>query len=272
MMIKVGPALAEHADQLERERGIPRDVIYSSLKEAMLAAYKRYAHLTDTEGFICKLNERSGEIGIFQLVSVVAEIDPDLEAHQMVLKDALKVKADAEVGEVLEIDVTPDEFGRIAAQSAKQVITQRIREAEKMLVMKEFEEKKDTVTTGIVQRIEGRNIIVSIGRSEALMPSREQLPGEYYRVGNKLRVFVLDVRDSGRVPQILFPKPTQPWCARSSNWKFRKSRTAWWRSRTLPARPATGPRWPSPPMTRTWTPKGPVLAPAAAVSRPSSAS
>lgn len=203
-MIKIGPALVEHADQLERDRGIPKDVIMSSLKEAMLAAYKRYAHLTDMEGYECKLIEKTGEIGIFELMKVVDTIDPeDEDQHQMLLPEARKVKPDVEIGDVLEIDVTPEEFGRIAAQSAKQVITQRIREAEKMLILKEFEDKRDAVTTGIVQRIEGRNVIVNIGKSEAILPPREQLPGEYYRVGNKLRVYVSDIRDSGRVPQIV---------------------------------------------------------------------
>lgn len=202
-MIKVGPELIENVEQLERERGIPKDFILSSLKEAMLAAYKRYGHRADMEGFECKLIEKTGEIGIYQIKTIVDEVDPENEAHEMSLAEARRLKADVEVGDVLEMDVTPEEFGRIAAQSAKQVITQRIREAEKMLIQKEFEDKRDSVTTGIVQRIEGRNVIVNIGKSEAILPPREQIPGEYYRVGNKLRVYVADIRDSGRVPQIV---------------------------------------------------------------------
>jgi len=214
-MIKVGPALMEHAEQLERERGIPRDVVLSSLKEAMLAAYKRYAKLENMTGYECRLNEKSGEIGIYELKRVVNELrDPeDIEYDEndeeiphepeILLKEARKIKPDVELNDILEIEVTPDEFGRIAAQSAKQVITQRIREAEKKLVQKEFEEKRGSVTTAIVQRIEGRNVIVNIGKSEAILPPREQLPSEYYRVGNKLRVYVLDLKDSGRVPQII---------------------------------------------------------------------
>lgn len=214
-MIKVGPALMEHAEQLERERGIPRDVVLSSLKEAMLAAYKRYAKLETLNGFECRLNEKSGEIGIFELKRVVNELSDVEEIEldengeeiprepEIQLKEARKIKPDAELNDILEIEVTPDEFGRIAAQSAKQVITQRIREAEKKLVQKEFEEKRGSVTTAIVQRIEGRNVIVNIGKSEAILPPREQLPSEYYRVGNKLRVYVLDLKDSGRVPQII---------------------------------------------------------------------
>lgn len=207
-MIKFGSALIEHAEQLERERGITKDVIVSALKEAMVAAYKRHAKLETSAGYECFLNERSGELGIFQVQQVVEERNPELveqglEHTEIPLDEARKLKADAEVGDFIDIEVTPTDFGRIAAQAAKQVITQRIREAEKSLVTQEFEEKKGQVTTGIVQRIEGRNVIVNIGRSEAVLTAREQLPGEYYRVGNKLRVYVMDLRDTGRVPQIM---------------------------------------------------------------------
>ncbi len=205
----------EHAEQLERERGIPRDVVISSLKEAMLAAYKRYAKLENMTGYECRLNEKSGEIGIYELRRVVTELtaleDVPLDDEgeeiplepEITLKEARKIKPDAELQDILELEVTPDEFGRIAAQAAKQVIMQRIREAEKKLVQKEFEDKRGSVTTAIVQRIEGRNVVVNIGKSEAILPPKEQLPSEYYRVGNKLRVYVLDLRDSGRVPQII---------------------------------------------------------------------
>jgi N utilization substance protein A len=247
-MLKVGPALMEHAEQLERERGIPKEVIIQSIKDAMVAAYRRQMKIKDDLNLECQLHERSGELGVFHMVEVVDKIQPlrrkvkdvnhlDAEGNplsedalaaaiqaaeaaqaeldseddeeprpdpnQMLLKDARKVKADVELGETLAVEVTPDDFGRIAAQSAKQVITQRIREAEKGIIFKEFEEKKGSVTSAIVQRIEGRNVFVSIGRSEAILTPREQLSGEYYRVGDKLRVYVMDIRDNGRTPQIM---------------------------------------------------------------------
>ncbi|MFN8614882.1 MAG: transcription termination factor NusA [Vampirovibrionales bacterium] len=208
MMLKIGPALLENAELLERERGIPKDVTMDALKEAMVAAYKRYAKMENAEGIVCYLTERSGEIGIFQQQEIVEEIPEGLEEEGllhtvMLLDEAKKLKPDVEVGDILEFEVTPNDFGRIAAQAAKQVITQRIREAEKLLILKEYEEKRGQVTTGIVQRIEGRNVVVNIGKSEAILTPREQLDGEYYRVGNKLRVYVADLRDTGRVPQII---------------------------------------------------------------------
>jgi N utilization substance protein A len=123
--------------------------------------------------------------------------------YQIGLSDARHIKADVQLHDVLEIDVTPSEFGRIAAQSAKQVITQRIREAEKLLIQEEFDEKKYTVVPAVVQRVEGRNVWVNIGRNDALLPTREQLPGEYYRVGNRIRAYVLELKDSNRMPTIV---------------------------------------------------------------------
>lgn len=203
-MIKLGSQLQEAAEQLEREKGIPRSVFMESIKEAMMAAYKRYAHIAELEDpdiYEVRLLEKSGEIGIFQRKKVVESVADEQE--EISLPDALGIDAELTAGDEVYVDITPTDFGRIAAQSAKQVMTQRIREAEKKLIYNEFEERKHTVVPGIVQRIEGRNVIVSIGRIEAVMPPREQIPGEYYRVGNKIRAFVADLRDNGRVPQII---------------------------------------------------------------------
>lgn len=203
-MIKLGSQLHEAAEQLEREKGIPRSVFMESIKEAMMAAYKRYAHiheLEDPDLYQVRLNDKVGEIGVFQRKTVVESVTD--ETMEISLHEAMGLDAAVKAGEEIYVDITPNDFGRIAAQSAKQVMTQRIREAEKRLIYNEFEERKHTVTPGIVQRIEGRNVIISIGRIEAVMPPREQIPGEYYRVGNKIRVFVSDLRDNGRVPQII---------------------------------------------------------------------
>lgn len=203
-MIKLGSQLQEAAEQLEREKGIPRSVFMDSIKEAMMAAYRRYAHiqeLEDTTLYEVRLNEKTGDLGIFQRKTVVKTVKD--EETEIGLHEALEIDAEAKVKDELYVDITPTDFGRIAAQSAKQVMTQRIREAEKRLIFQEYEERKHTVVPGIVQRIEGRNVIISIGRIETVMPVREQIPGEYYRVGNKIRVFVSDLRDNGRVPQII---------------------------------------------------------------------
>lgn len=200
-MIKIGTALFEACEELEREKGISKDVIISSLCDAMVTAYKKHLKQKEIPNAEAILDEQSGEIGVFRTKLVVENVeDPDLEIS---LEDAKEIDDEVELEDEVKIEVTPENFGRIAAQSAKQVITQRIREAERKMVLDEFMEKKGTLTTGIIQRVENRNVIVSIGKTEALMPPKEQIPGEYYKPGNRIRVFVLNVKETSRLPQVI---------------------------------------------------------------------
>ena len=176
-MIKIGTALFEAAEQLEREKGISKDVLVSSLCDALVAAYKKHIRDKDAENVEAILDESTGEIGVFRTKVVVEEVEnEDLEIS---LEDAKEIDEEVEIDDEVKIEVTPENFGRIAAQSAKQVITQRIREAERKLVLDEFLSKKGTLITGIIQRRDERNVIVNIGKTDAIMPSREQIPGEY---------------------------------------------------------------------------------------------
>lgn len=200
-MIKIGTALFEAAEQLEREKGISKDVLVSSLCDALVAAYKKHIRDKDAENVEAILDETTGEIGVFRTKVVVSEVEnEDLEIS---LEDAKEIDEEVELDDEVKIEVTPENFGRIAAQSAKQVITQRIREAERKLVLDEFLSKKGTLITGIIQRKDDRNVIVNIGKTDAIMPSREQIPGEYYKPGNRIRVFVLDVKETSRLPQVI---------------------------------------------------------------------
>lgn len=200
-MIKIGTALFEAAEQLEREKGISKDVLVSSLCDALVAAYKKHIRDKDAENVEAILDESTGEIGVFRTKVVVEEVEnEDLEIS---LEDAKEIDEEVEIDDEVKIEVTPENFGRIAAQSAKQVITQRIREAERKLVLDEFLSKKGTLITGIIQRRDERNVIVNIGKTDAIMPLREQIPGEYYKPGNRIRVFVLDVKETSRLPQVI---------------------------------------------------------------------
>lgn len=202
-MIKIGTALFEACEQLERERGISKDVLISSLCDAMVAAYKKHMHIKEATNIESILDEQSGEIGVFMTKIVVKEVEEEKENEQISLKDAKEIDEDVDLDDEVKIEVTPDQFGRIAAQSAKQVITQRIREAERNLVLAEFMDKKGTLTTGIIQRVENRNVIVNIGKTDAIMPQKEQIPGEFYKSGNRIRVFVLNVKETTRLPQVI---------------------------------------------------------------------
>ena len=202
-MIKIGTALFEACEELERERGISKDILISSLCDAMVAAYKKHMRVKDAANIEAILDESTGEIGVFSTKTVVESVEEGEEDTQISIGEAKEIDEDVEVGDEVKIEVTPEQFGRIAAQSAKQVITQRIREAERNLVLNEFLEKKGTLTTGIIQRVENRNVIVNIGKTDAIMPQKEQIPGEYYKPGNRIRVFVLNVKETTRLPQVI---------------------------------------------------------------------
>jgi transcription termination/antitermination protein NusA len=201
MVIKVGAALGEAIEQMEREKNIPKDLIVRSLCDAMVTAYKKHIKSQDVTNAIAKVDLAKGELGIYRVKTIVET--PEDELKEITLEDAKKLDKTAQLEGEVEIEVTPDDFGRIAAQSAKQVIVQRIREAERNLILEEFVSKKGNLTTGIVQRIEARNVIINIGRAEAILPPKEQIPGEYFRVNDRIRVYVLDVKETSRLPQVI---------------------------------------------------------------------
>lgn len=200
-MIRIGKALFEATEELERERGISKDVIISSLCDAMVAAYKKQIHDKDAANIEAILDEQAGEIGVFRTKVVVENVED--ENTQISLEAAKEIDEDVEIEDEVKIEVTPEDFGRIAAQSAKQVITQRIREAERRNVLDEFMSKKGTLVTGIIQRVENRTVYVNIGKIDAILPQKEQIPGEFYKPGNRIRVFVLNVKDNNRLPQVI---------------------------------------------------------------------
>ena len=202
-MIKIGAGnLNEVFEELEREKGISREVIVSSLCDAMVAAYKKHLRVKEIENVEAILDEQGGEIGIFKGKTVVKKVED--EDNEISLKDAKEIDEDVELGDEVKLEVTPEQFGRIAAQAANQVLTQRIRDAERNLVLNEFLDKKGTLITGIIQKVdERRNVIVNIGKIDAIMPRKEQIPGEFYKPGNRIRVFVLNVKETTRLPQVI---------------------------------------------------------------------
>lgn len=202
-MIKIGAGnLNEVFEELEREKGISKEVVISSLCDAMVAAYKKHLRIKEITNVEAFLDEQSGEIGIFKGKTVVESVED--EDNEISLAEAKEIDEDVELGDEVKLEVTPEQFGRIAAQAANQVLTQRIREAERNLVLNEFLDKKGTLITGIIQKVDDRrNVIVNIGKTDAVMPRKEQIPGEYYKPGNRIRVFVLNVKETTRLPQVI---------------------------------------------------------------------
>ncbi len=187
-------------EQLEEEKGITKDIIIEAIEAALLSAYKKNFGAT-AQNMRIEMNRDSGEMRAYQVRTIVEEVeDPTL---QIALAQVREWDPTAETGEMVEVEVTPKDFGRIAAQTAKQVVVQRLREAERELVYKEFRDREGDIVTGIVQRIERKNVFLDLGRIEAVLPPPEQIPREGYRQGERVKAYVVEVRQGTRGPQIV---------------------------------------------------------------------
>ncbi len=189
-------------EQVSRDKGIDREILIKALEEALKsAARKKFGSKIDIE---VQHNEEAGEIEIFQFKDVAEEItEPDL---QISLEEGRKLDPDCEIGDSLGTKMDASTFGRIAAQSAKQVIIQKIKDAEKDAVYAGFIDRKGEVLHGIVQRMDRGDIIVNLGHTEGIVPVREQVPKETYRRGDRIRAYILDVLQDSRGPQIILSR------------------------------------------------------------------
>jgi len=197
------PDLNRVIEQVSKEKGINRDIIVKALEEAMLSAAKKtFGHEKNLEA---KFNTELGEVEVFEIKTVVERVE---DAENYVTLDVAHAKIDpeAEIGDELLAKLPPEKFGRIAAQAAKQNIIQCVRDAERDIIYKEFKGRKGALFSGIVQRFERRNIIVNLGRTDAILPEREQIPRERYRNGDRIRAFILDVELTGKGPQIVLSR------------------------------------------------------------------
>ncbi|KAA0564214.1 MULTISPECIES: transcription termination factor NusA [Bacillaceae] len=190
---------------LEKEKGIARDVIIEAIEAALVSAYKR--NFNQAQNVRVDLNLETGTMRVFARKEVVDEVfDSRLEIS---VEDAGEINPSYEVGDVVELEVTPKDFGRIAAQTAKQVVTQRVREAERGIIYSEFVDREEDIMTGIVQRQDNRFIYVALGKIEALLPVSEQMPNETYKPHDRIKVFITKVEKTTKGPQI-FVSRTHP--------------------------------------------------------------
>jgi N utilization substance protein A len=192
--------LMKALEQIEEEKGISKDVIIEAIEAALLSAYKKN-YGASAQNMRIEMDRDSGEMHAFQIRTIVDALDD--ENTQISLAEAREWDPTATVGEMVEIEVTPRDFGRIAAQTAKQVVVQRLREAERDLVYKEFRDREGDIVTGIVQRIERKNVYLDLGRIEAVLPPTEQIPRESYRQSERIKAYVVEVRQGTRGPQIV---------------------------------------------------------------------
>jgi len=185
------------------EKNLPEDVVMSVIEQAIAAAWRRDNGERDQE-VRSELNVEKGTAKVFVSREVVEVVGSD--AHEISLEDAQKVKKDAVLGDMIEEEHEVSSFGRVAAQTAKQVVLQRLREAEREVVLGEYEDKIGTVVNGTVQRVEPRVIRIEIGKANGIIPQSEQIQGEYYSVGARIKVFIKDIERDNRGPQLILSR------------------------------------------------------------------
>lgn len=183
---------------LEKEKGISRDILIEAIEAALVSAYRR--NFNQAQNVRIDMNLGTGTMRVFARKEVVDQVfDPRLEIS---VEDAQRINPNYQVEDVVELEVTPKDFGRIAAQTAKQVVTQRVREAERGIIYSEFIDREEDIMTGIVQRLDSKFIYVSLGKIEALLPINEQMPNERYKPHDRIKVFITKVEKTTKGPQI----------------------------------------------------------------------
>jgi N utilization substance protein A len=195
--------LSRMIDQVAKEKGIARETLVEALEAALVsAARKKYGSRVELEA---QYSDETGEVEVFLFKDVVNEVeDPTVEIDLDTARRELD--PEAEIGDQLGVKMETESFGRIAAQTAKQVIIQKVKDAERENIYAEYKDRKSDVVTGMVQRFEKRNIIVNLGRGEAILPFSEQIPRENYRQGDRIRALILDVRRTQKDPQIILSR------------------------------------------------------------------
>ena len=179
-------------EELEKEKGIDKDSLLESIQTALVTAYKR--NFDSAENVKVTMDGVTGEIHVYAEKEVVATAkDIENDKLQISLEDAKKINKKLDVGDVAEIEQVPKEFGRIAAQTAKQVIIQKIREDSREFLFNEFSQRKGEIVSGIVQKADGGIVVLDLGKLEGIMPKREQIPTERYKVNDKIRAYIVDV-------------------------------------------------------------------------------
>jgi N utilization substance protein A len=184
---------------LAAEKNLPRDVVFEAVEVALASAYKK-DNLAQSN-VVVKINAEDGTMKVYTQKDVVDEVEDD--KIQMTVDEARRYKPDANVGDVLNFEATPANAGRIAAQTAKQVVLQRLREAEREVVYEEYSGKEGDIVSGTVQRMEGRNVIVDLGKTEAVLPPPEQVRTEHYRTGQRVKVLLAEVHKAAKGPQVV---------------------------------------------------------------------
>lgn len=191
-------------EDLEKEKHISKEILLEAIESALVSAYKK--NYGTSQNVRVDINQDTGDINVYMRMDVVDDDDFEDDLTQITLEEAMEIDPRYEVGDVVEYQVTPRDFGRIAAQTAKQVVVQRIREAERGMIFDNFITRQGEIVTGTVQRVSNDTLFVNVGNTEGILSPNEQVPGEHYNINDRLKVYIMDVRKSNKGPQVFLSR------------------------------------------------------------------
>jgi|SRR5680860_3658 len=192
----------EALHELEKGRGISAEILFEAIEAALISAYKK--NFGSLQNVRVLIDRSTGEFKVYARKTVVETVED--ARTQVGLEEARKLDSNYQLEDIVEYEVTPREFGRIAAQTAKQVVVQRIREAERGMIYDEYVNREGDIVTGVVQRYEQKNVIVDLGKVEAVLPAQEQIPGEVYQSFERIKTYVVEVKKTTKGPQIMLSR------------------------------------------------------------------
>ena len=187
-------------EELEKEKGIKKEYLLEAIETALVTAYKR--NFDSLENVKIEMDRKTGATHVYSVKEVVEKVEN--ENKEINIKEAKNINPNVEIGETVEIEIVPRNFGRIAAQTAKQVIIQKLREAEREIIFTEFNDRKGEIVSGIIQKADKNIVVMDLGRLEGVMPTKEQIPTEHYKVNDKIKGYVLNVEKGAKgAPQVI---------------------------------------------------------------------
>ncbi len=188
--------------EIEKEKGISKEIIFDALESALISSYKK--NFGSAQNVLVEMDRESGKVKVYATKDVVEDVDnPYLDIS---LEEAKAISENHQLGDVIRVEITPKDFGRIAAQTAKQVVIQRIKDAERDVIFDEFINRENEIITGQIQRIAKNNVYIDLGKTEGILPPAEQIDGEDYNQGDRLKLVILEVKKTTKGPQIILSR------------------------------------------------------------------
>lgn len=192
----------EALEEIEKEKGICKDTIFDALEAALISGYKK--NFGSSQNVEIDINRENGDVKVYAKKTVVEEVEDDL--LEISLEAAKEIDSRYDINDIVRIEITPRNFGRIAAQTAKQVVMQKIKEAEREIIYDEFINRENEIVTGLVQRISKNNVFVDLDKTEGILAPSEQIQGEVYSPGDRIKAYILEVKKTTKGPQILLSR------------------------------------------------------------------